>query len=331
MTIRYLQPLAAAYDRMKAALFRKFDLVNWLVVGFSSWIAGWGLGGGSSIGSRLPTGGGSSGVSVPTDVDSFVRQVCGWWADPVWRITIIVIFVLSLALALVILWVTSRGEFVFLDSVLNGRSAIAAPWHAYRAQGNSLFLWRLVFGLCVFVGFAVIVGTMFFVMAGGVLPHGLAGFPWLRFLVGLGLVWLPLIIASLYIHLFLRHFVTPIMFRDRTTTTEAWRTLRPILSERLGSFLVYGLFLLAVEIGVVIALIPAILLTCCLLGCLLALPFIGTVVWLPVSYTVRAFGPEFLAQFGPAYDVWPPPPAPPTPTAPPEPPLPPEPAPEPSA
>jgi predicted PurR-regulated permease PerM len=99
------------------------------------------------------------------------------------------------------------------------------------------------------------------------------------------------------------------MYRDRSTTSQAWRTFLPILRERLGAFVVYGLFLVVVYIGLLIALIPAIILTCCVLGCLLLIPFIGAVVWLPVSYSIRAFGPEFLAQFGDAYNVWPEPPA----------------------
>jgi hypothetical protein len=50
----------------------------------------------------------------------------------------------------------------------------------------------------------------------------------------------------------------------------------------------------------------------CLLGfALLLIPYIGTVITLPIWYTLRAFSLEFLAQFGLEYDLFPPATAPP--------------------
>jgi len=56
----------------------------------------------------------------------------------------------------------------------------------------------------------------------------------------------------------------------------------------------------------VILIIIAGLLTCCVGILLLIIPYIGTVVTLPIWYTLRAFSLEYLAQFGPEYDVFPP-------------------------
>ena len=50
----------------------------------------------------------------------------------------------------------------------------------------------------------------------------------------------------------------------------------------------------------------------CLLGfVLLVIPYIGTVITLPIWYTFRVFSLEFLAQFGLDYDLFPPATAPP--------------------
>jgi hypothetical protein len=38
---------------------------------------------------------------------------------------------------------------------------------------------------------------------------------------------------------------------------------------------------------------------------LIAVPYIGSVILLPVSYTFRAFSIEFLAQFGDKFNVFP--------------------------
>ena len=59
----------------------------------------------------------------------------------------------------------------------------------------------------------------------------------------------------------------------------------------------------------------AIIVTCCIAACFLALPFVGTVLLLPILVFKRAYALYFLAQFGPQYDVFPPPPAPSAPTA----------------
>jgi hypothetical protein len=306
MTTGYTGPLGAAYGRMKASLFRPFNLDKWIPVAFASWISGWSSTSGGSFNYRFP---GSSNGKLPSTPQEAIGKVlgdmAGLWADPMWRAVLIATAVVIVALGVLILWINSRGEFVFLDVVLHGRRAIVEPWHAGRVQGNSLFVFRLVFGLIMLSAFVIALIAVFLLAAGGRIPHSASEVPWLRILIGFGIVWVPFVLAGLYVDLFLRHFVTPIMFRDRSTTMEAWRTFLPILQERLGSFFVYGLFVLVVHIGLFLALIPAILLTCCLLGCLLIIPFISAVVWLPVSYTFRALGPEFLAQFGPAYNVRP--------------------------
>jgi hypothetical protein len=60
-------------------------------------------------------------------------------------------------------------------------------------------------------------------------------------------------------------------------------------------------------IGIIVLL--AILATCCIAGCLLLLPFLGTVLLLPVLVFKRAYPLYYLAQYGPQYDVFPVPPA----------------------
>jgi hypothetical protein len=58
-------------------------------------------------------------------------------------------------------------------------------------------------------------------------------------------------------------------------------------------------------IGILIVMV--VLVTCCCAGCLLLLPYLGTVLLLPVLVFRRAYPLYFLAQFGPEYDVFPPP------------------------
>ena len=64
-------------------------------------------------------------------------------------------------------------------------------------------------------------------------------------------------------------------------------------------------FLLVLAVGVGLAIFVAGFATCCVGFVLLSIPYLGSVILLPVSFTYRAFGPEFLAQFGPEYSIWP--------------------------
>jgi hypothetical protein len=38
MTIRFMEPLGRAWQRMKQALFRPFDIHKWFVVGFNAFL-----------------------------------------------------------------------------------------------------------------------------------------------------------------------------------------------------------------------------------------------------------------------------------------------------
>ncbi len=62
---------------------------------------------------------------------------------------------------------------------------------------------------------------------------------------------------------------------------------------------------------VLIAIVLAGIFTCCIGLVLFIIPYIGTVVTLPVWYTFRAFSLEYLAQFGDDFSLFPPPETPP--------------------
>jgi hypothetical protein len=64
------------------------------------------------------------------------------------------------------------------------------------------------------------------------------------------------------------------------------------------------MFLFMILFGILVLVVG--LLTCCVGLILIIIPYIGTVITLPVWYWFRAFSLEFLAQFGEEYDVWPP-------------------------
>jgi hypothetical protein len=193
---------------------------------------------------------------------------------------------------------------MFLDNVVRNSAEIAKPWREFRKEGDSLFLWRLVFGLVAFAIFAAF-AVFFFVGARELYEAGLGhGLPVLL-LVGLGLTFLLLLIIIGYISLFLNDFVVPIMARERIPTVAAWRRFLRLLGHYPFHFILYGIIIFVLYVLFVIVVIIAGVVTCCIGWLLLVIPYIGTVVTLPIWYTFRTFSLEYLAQFGPEYRLFP--------------------------
>ncbi|PYI98062.1 MAG: hypothetical protein DME98_05830 [Verrucomicrobia bacterium] len=67
-----------------------------------------------------------------------------------------------------------------------------------------------------------------------------------------------------------------------------------------GEILLYGLFLIVLALATAIVACVAACATCCIA----AIPYIGTVILLPVFALLRSFSLLFLRQFGSDYDVW---------------------------
>lgn len=302
MTIAYLEPLYRAWARMKLALFRPFDPGKWMVVGFTSFLAGlaggnWGVPGPSSP--RTVEG------PDARDILEFPSLAVRWLTDhPGWFLLILLAAFLLVGLAILVTWLSSRGKFMFLDNVVHNRAEVVIPWRRFRALADSLFVWRLCFGL-VFLALVAAVSTGGFVLfAAG---YGRESALMLLFLpaLGLSLLFLALTLAAGYVSLFLDSFIVPIMFRYDLTATRAWQRFLPLLKRHPGSFLLYGLFVAALFLAASLGIVLAGCLTCCIGFLLVVIPYIGAVVLLPLTYAYRCFSLEFLAQFGPEFNLQP--------------------------
>ncbi|MFO1501018.1 MAG: hypothetical protein U1G07_21955 [Verrucomicrobiota bacterium] len=97
-------------------------------------------------------------------------------------------------------------------------------------------------------------------------------------------------------------FVVPIMRLQTPSTLEAWRRLGTLLSTHVFDFVIYLLFSIVLAVAIGILIVAIILLTCCCAGCLMAIPYLGTVFILPILVFGRAFSAYYLAQFGPEFD-----------------------------
>lgn len=295
--ISVIDPLTPAFERVKTILFRPFDLTKWFVIGFCAWLAYLGEGGGGGGGGPNFQGGGDPREAFEKTKDFFFDNL--HWIVPVAVIAIMVIVVV----ALLVTWLSSRGRFMFLHCVARNRAEIKTPWTKFRQHANSLFLFRIVLGIIGFLTIAFIVLTVSLIAFFSKVRFGFNIFS-LGSMVLTGLLFIAAIIVLLVIKAFTTDFVVPIMFLQTTNCLDGWRRFLEILSARKGAFALYILFRILIGIAIGVMVLAVVLATCCCAGCILAIPYIGTVLMLPVLVFTRSYSLYYLRQYGPELDVF---------------------------
>jgi hypothetical protein len=202
---------------------------------------------------------------IPADL---LERIVDFLRNPIVTAVVIWIAICALAAYVLITWISSRGRFIFLDNVARERAAIVAPFLAAIAALIHAHSLRL---------------ADFFVL----LP--------------LPLMLLPVGIVAGFVHLCRISFVEPIMYRDDVGVMMAWKRFLALFVSRPLPFVVYAFFSLVLLAAALAAVIAFGIGTLTIGFFLLATPYIGSVVLLPLEVTFRALGPEFLAQFGPEY------------------------------
>jgi hypothetical protein len=301
LDIRYFEPLSRAYERMRRALFHPFDIKKWFVVGFTAFLAG-------LTDCRGNNGGGGGkfrGAHDFEDLIYFPRHVEEWLSNhPGWFMLIIFGLIVIFILAILFAWLGSRGKFMFLDNVLHDRAQVAKPWYEFRREGNSLFLWSVLFGFSLLLIFGSYLVYCYSTVLSVYEYSGEFSAIWLP-VAGMVLGLIALIMLTSYIELLVVDFVVPIMYRTRVGVWAGLRAFFSLFGAHFLSFIAYGLFTLVLWVFIAIGIIAAVALTCCIGLLFLIIPYISAVVLLPVSYTMRAFSVEFLGQFGQEYQLFP--------------------------
>jgi hypothetical protein len=302
MGIHYIEPLSRGIQRMKKALFSPATLKKWLVTGFAAFLAGLAdvtLSGPPGYDVRK-----HSNITLE-DVFSFPQSVLEWLANhPFWAILIAFsIFILSV-LGLVLTWLSSRGKFIFLDNVVQDRAAIVAPWYEYRKEGNSFFLWNFFWGV-FFTATTMACLVYSFRMLRALYQNSGDGRVLIVPAILAGLALAAISAVNLFLFVLLRDFVVPIMYRDRINAWSAVLKLLPLLFSQLLHFIGYGLFLFCISLVIVLAILIVGCVTCCIGFIILAIPYLNSIILLPISYALRAFSVEFLEQFGPEFRIFP--------------------------
>jgi hypothetical protein len=296
MRIAYFEPLSRAWERMKHILWRPFDLAKWLVLGFSCWLAG------------LADGAGGGGWKWIADENDFpgrhgISSGRGSYEEIgealIWLPLIFIIIMAVAAILLLVLWLSSRAKVIYLDNVVHNRAQIVEPWNRLRTLGNSLFLWRI--GFVVACGLVTLVLLLIFFAPAATFSfsEALSGLSYAAMVFGI-IIMICFGFVAAFVALMLEAFVVPIMYKFDIKATEAWSYFLPWLKTRPWQFVLYAIFVFVL----VFAFICFFALVCVLTCCIVALPYVGTVILLPFYVTYRIFSLEFLAQFDPNFDLF---------------------------
>lgn len=299
MNISYSRPLSLGFQRMKKALFQPFDLSKWFRIGFTAWLAG-------MTDCQGGSGNGSGNAGSQQDWHEFFNfpdTAWNWLTDhPVWSNLIIVGIILLVLIITVIIWISSRGKFMFLHNVVHDKQEISIPWHEYKKEGNSLFLFNFFYGWAA-VAVVLLIFVYSFLGAKELYFGDYTNVAIFWTVAKMILFFILYLITFGYISLFLKDFVVPIMYKHRIGIIKAWGKFLQLFARKFLLFIFYGLFIFVLGIGVAIGVIFLALITCCIGLLLIAIPYIGSVILLPITYTFRAFSIEFLAQFGNDFNV----------------------------
>jgi hypothetical protein len=293
MAISITAPIDQAIDRTKIILFKPFEAGKWFKLGFCAFLAQLG-GGGSHVNFNLPVGRG--GVPAPTGVPP---SLADWWQDnAAWLLPAIALgIIIAIALGVLLIWLKSRGKFMFLDGIVENRAAVVEPWKRCAPLADNLFGFTLLCVVVAMAGFILVAGAGLAVAWPDIQASQFTGRS-LAVIITVSSFFLIGGLAVTVFFLLLNDFVVPAMYLRGERVMEAWRTVnREVFAGHVGRIVLFYLMRLLLGLGIGVMTVLATCLTCCLA----ALPYIGAVILLPFTVFMRAYTLHFLEQFGPQW------------------------------
>jgi len=283
--IEIFKPFGEAFELTKKILFQPFDLKKWFVIGFAAWLANLGVG-----------GGGFNYQDNRREGVQKLNEAISQIPHPILVTGVCVLIAFVLVLIVLFAWLRARGRFLFIDCIVKNRGAIAEPWRDFRKEGNSYFL----FSLLVCLAFLIFAGLLSLPLVVPVIRD--AAFPRMHsvYVICAIATWVFVMLLLVLAWSLIANFMVPIMYRQRCRPSEAFNIVGRVIAGYPGEILLYYLFLIVLALATLIVACIATCATCCIA----AIPYIGTVILLPVFVLLRSFSLLFLRQFGPDYDVW---------------------------
>jgi hypothetical protein len=287
--IQVFKPFGEAFELMKKILFQPFDMKKWFIIGFAAWLA------------KLGGGGGSFNYPYNEREDAHkLNEIISQIPHSILIAGICAFIAVVLFLVVLFAWLRARGRFMFIECIVKNRGAIAAPWREFRTEGNSYFLFSLMATVCLVLFTALLSAPLVYVAIRGrfyLSLHRDRLEPYVLLIIAL---WVFIILLIVFAWALIVNFMVPVMYRRRCGAYEAFRAATSLIARHPGEIVLYCLFLIILAVACVMVGCTVTCATCCIA----AIPYVGTVILLPVFVLLRSFSLLFLRQFGPECDVW---------------------------
>ncbi|MCK4983860.1 MAG: hypothetical protein KAS17_13105 [Victivallaceae bacterium] len=327
--IKCFDAFKRAFRRMTGMLFYPFAVSIWFVLGFSAWLAiifnsQGGSGAGGTFYFKFSNSGNlpyiiSRGGSFLKDVFLgdvfFVGKICNyfkieqsvfWWLVFGTAASVLIMIVINL----ILVWVSSRFKFIFIDNIANNRAEIAKPWEQFKRCGNSAFWW--LFG---FILVSVLFMLIIFICASALLYPLIQDFLSTKtlqisdansvFLVLTIAVFVTGVVILFFTYYFFNEFVLPIMYKKDLRAKAAYREFLQLFKAAPLTFLKFWFLQILANIACGIAVILLIITTCGIVIIPLLMPYFRALVILPVLVFHRSQSMELMAAFGSEYSPYP--------------------------
>lgn len=287
-------PIAAAERAVQnavQALFRPFRLERWLVLGFVAMLDQCSHMARSSCQIRPPIGGDDESSAGMREA---MRAAFAWLGDhPLAAAAIAAAFFsFVIGFTVVVLWLTCRGRFMYVDNVATGRADIRRPWTEHAGHAGSHFAWMLG----IVLGTVMLLVCLTLPVIWGVVRlqrHGpQAGT--IVLLAAAGLAFLALALGMSLFIVAMRDFVAPLQWFADLPCGPAIRLFGGLLRANVGLFALYVLLKAVFTMVVVVVTIAA----CCVTLCCAVLPFVQQVLLQPIFYFERRWSLEILKELG---------------------------------
>ncbi len=288
--------LQEAWARMMAVLFKPFDIALWLGIGLCAWFASvgrfdWtGLLDLKELAGNLQTG------LAPGGWEETAAALSEAFKKRLVAVATFSAVALTALFSLVMMWVRARGALLFVDRWHRPRAPLAETWRALRQPGNSLFAMRLALtcGFVALLAAGVAAGAALRVAERAAWSPALAAprVLWAGGMLLAAAAWW--VVAELD-----NQFVVPVMYWRRLGAAAAWRLVLGFCNRRPFALLRFLALRAGVEAAVAAGVALATLLTCCLFWVVRAIPYFGSVAYLPVTFFRRGLGLSYLRQWKP--------------------------------
>lgn len=325
--ISVVDPVGDALRQMVRVLFKPFRAGSWFGIGFMAFMTTNVLGILFAIGFQIVA---NAWPLVPEYFDEErTDRILNWYQGNLlffWAVTIAVLLLLATILV-VLSWIRSRGIMMLLHGSATGRGSIPQAWRESRVPGNSLFRWRILMLMLGLVGI-VLGGMVLWAASSTSMPADpsaigprAGGLPKVATsgIILASLIWVCALLVSSLVNGLIDAVLVPAMYVRGCSLVQAFRSIRTeLLPGQFWTFVGFIFFQLALAFIVGFAVQIIALATCCL-G---TMPYIGSVLQLPVVIAYVAYQLAFYQQFGEGWCTLPvtrvagPPPGPVPPTSP---------------